>query len=44
LHCTRQAAFRRDASPVIAAFLKQGKLKAIAGFYDLASDMVTLLA
>jgi hypothetical protein len=43
LHCTHQAALLREASPVIAALMKRGKLKAIAGFYDLASGIVTLL-
>jgi len=38
-----QAALLRQASTVIAGFAKEGKLKVVAGHYDLASGGVTLL-
>jgi carbonic anhydrase len=39
-----QARLLRESSPVIADFVKQGKLKVVAGFYDLATGKVALLA
>jgi carbonic anhydrase len=33
----------QDASPVIAGAVKQGRLKVVAGYYDLATGVVTLL-
>ncbi len=38
-----QAALLRQASPVLAAQLKQNQLKIVAGYYDLSSGKVTLL-
>jgi carbonic anhydrase len=39
-----QADLLRTASPVVAEHVKAGKLKVVAGFYDLASGKVSLLA
>ncbi|HKT18649.1 MAG TPA: carbonic anhydrase [Stellaceae bacterium] len=39
-----QAKLLNDSSPVIAAAVKDGKLKIVAAYYDLASGKVTLLA
>jgi carbonic anhydrase len=33
----------QDASPVIAGAVKQGRLKVVAAYYDLATGVVTLL-
>lgn len=38
-----QAALLRQASTVISGLVKEGKLKVVPGFYDIASDSVTLL-
>lgn len=38
-----QAALLREASPVCAGLIKQKKLPAVAGYYDLASGAVTVL-
>lgn len=38
-----QADALRNASPVIAPLVKQGKIKVVAAYYDLASGKVTLL-
>jgi carbonic anhydrase len=38
-----QAALLREASTVIAGLVKEGKLKVVAGHYDVASGSVTLL-
>jgi len=38
-----QAGLLHDASPVIAGAVKQGKLKVVAAYYDLATGVVTLL-
>jgi carbonic anhydrase len=38
-----QAALLREASTVISSFAKQGKLKVVAGYYDVASGIATLL-
>jgi carbonic anhydrase len=38
-----QAALLRESSTVISGLVKQGKLKVVAGYYDLASGKVTLL-
>ena len=38
-----QAALLREASTVIASFAKQGMLKVVAGYYDIASGAATLL-
>lgn len=38
-----QSALLREASTVIAGFVKEGKLKVVAGYYDIASGAVTLL-
>jgi len=38
-----QAELLRTASPVLAGMVKQGKLKVVAGYYDLASGKVTTL-
>jgi len=38
-----QAALLRKASTVISGLLKEGKLKVVAGYYDIASGTVTLL-
>jgi carbonic anhydrase len=38
-----QAALLRKASTVISGLLKEGKLKVVAGYYDIASGAVTLL-
>ena len=38
-----QAALLRKASTVISGLLKEGKLKVVAGYYDVASGVVSLL-
>lgn len=38
-----QAALLKEASTVIAALVKEGKLKVVAGYYDIGSGTVTLL-
>lgn len=38
-----QATLLRQASPLIAGMVKDGKLKVVAGYYDLASGVVTML-
>jgi carbonic anhydrase len=38
-----QAALLRQASTVISGLVKEGKLKVVSGFYDIASGAVTLL-
>jgi len=38
-----QAALLRQASTVIAGLVKEGKLKVVAGFYDIASGSATVL-
>jgi carbonic anhydrase len=38
-----QSALLREASTVIAGLVKEGKLKVVAGYYDIASGAVTLL-
>jgi carbonic anhydrase len=38
-----QAALLRDASTVVAGLVKEGKLKVVAGYYDIASGSVSLL-
>jgi carbonic anhydrase len=38
-----QAEILRTASPVIAGLAKEGKLKVVAAYYDLASGKVSLL-
>jgi carbonic anhydrase len=38
-----QAALLRQASTVISGLVKEGKLKVVAGYYDIASGVVTLL-
>jgi carbonic anhydrase len=38
-----QADLLRTASPVVADFVKQGKLKVVAAYYDLGSGRVTVL-
>ena len=38
-----QATLLRQASPVISEMVKDGKLKVVAGYYDLASGVVTML-
>jgi carbonic anhydrase len=38
-----QAALLRDASTVVAGLVKEGKLKVVAGHYDVVSGSVTLL-
>ena len=38
-----QAALLRKASTVISGLLKEGKLKVVAGYYDIASGAVTML-
>ena len=38
-----QAALLREASPVISAMTKEGKIKVVAGYYDLASGAVTVV-
>jgi len=38
-----QARLLRESSPVFADFIKQGKLKIVASFYDIATGKVTLL-
>src|SRR5271168_2425041 len=38
-----QAALLREASTVVAGLVKDGKLKVVAGYYDIASGSVTLL-
>jgi carbonic anhydrase len=39
-----QARLLNDASPVIAGAVKQGRLKVVAAYYDLATGKVTLLS
>jgi len=38
-----QAALLSQSSPVISGMVKEGKLKVVAGYYDLASGVVTIL-
>jgi carbonic anhydrase len=38
-----QAALLRQSSPVIAEYIKQKQLQVVAGYYDLASGLVTVL-
>jgi carbonic anhydrase len=38
-----QAALLREASTVVAGLVKEGKLKVVAGYYDVVSGSVTLL-
>ena len=38
-----QATLLREASTVIASMVKEGKLKVVAGYYDLGSGAVELL-
>lgn len=38
-----QAALLREASTVIAGLVKEGKLKVVAGHYDIVNGSVTLL-
>jgi carbonic anhydrase len=38
-----QAALLRQASTVVAGLVKEGKLKVVAGYYDISSGSVTLL-
>ena len=38
-----QAALLREASTVICPLVKEGKLKVVAGYYDIASGVVSLL-
>jgi carbonic anhydrase len=38
-----QSALLREGSTVIAGLLKEGKLKVVAGYYDIASGVVSLL-
>jgi carbonic anhydrase len=38
-----QAALLRESSPLLAPMVKEGKLKIVAGYYDLASGKVTLV-
>jgi len=38
-----QAALLREASTVVAGLVKEGKLKVVAGYYDIASGSVSLL-
>jgi len=38
-----QAALLREASTVIAGMVKEGKVKVVAGYYDLGSGMVSML-
>jgi carbonic anhydrase len=38
-----QAALLREASPVISDLVKEGKLKVVAGYYDLGTGSVTLV-
>jgi carbonic anhydrase len=38
-----QAALLREASTVVAGLVKEGKLKVVAGYYDVSSGSVTLL-
>ena len=38
-----QAALLREASTVVAGLVKDGKLKVVAGYYDISSGSVTLL-
>jgi carbonic anhydrase len=44
VNATIQAGLLRDASPVLSDLVKQGKLSIAAGFYDLGTGKVTLLA
>lgn len=39
-----QAALLRESSTVVAGLVKEGKLKVVAGYYDIASGRVTLLS
>jgi carbonic anhydrase len=39
-----QARLLQDSSPVIAGAVKQGRLKVVAAYYDLASGVVSLLS
>jgi carbonic anhydrase len=43
-NATFHARLLREASPVIGAMVKENKLKVVAGFYELGSGKVTLLA
>ena len=43
LNATIQAALLSKASPVLSPMIKEGKLKIVAGYYDLASGKVTIL-
>jgi len=38
-----QATLLRDGSPVLSGLVKEGKLKVVAGYYDLGSGAVTML-
>jgi carbonic anhydrase len=38
-----QSALLREASTVISGLVKEGKLKVVAGYYDIASGVVSLL-
>jgi carbonic anhydrase len=38
-----QASLLREASPVISGLVKEGKLKVVAGYYDLATGAVAIL-
>jgi carbonic anhydrase len=38
-----QAALLREASTVVSSFMKEGKLKVVAGYYDIASGAASLL-
>jgi carbonic anhydrase len=44
INATVQAGLLRDASPVLADLVQQGKLSITAGYYDLGTGKVTLLA
>jgi len=39
-----QASLTATASPVMAALIKEGKLKIVAGYYEMCSGRVTVLA
>ena len=43
VNAQNQARLLREASPVLADFIKQGKLKVVASYYDLATGKVELL-
>ena len=43
-NATIQAALLSKASPVLAPMVKEGKLKIVAGYYDLASGKVSLVS